>query len=617
MTDPAQSTPAPAPPARGAWVSLAVAATVLSILGACAGSRPPRRAGLDSQVAAPIGTTSDVPAPEFQEDPHAAIFLEDRFPSAQACKTCHPKHYREWSVSPHSYAQLSPVFNAMHGTILKLMNGTTGDFCIRCHTPVGMTIGEPVFTSNLNRHPVSREGVTCIVCHRVNTAHGKDSGRRHLTEGPLLDPIYGPTGNAELKRIIASDDFNVSTDAGSGQGRKIHGDAEKFFQLTESSFCGACHDVNLPNLFRLEEAFSEYKTSPAAARGESCQDCHMGKELGRASGFHTGPAAIVGGKPTRDRKLTNHMFMGPDYSIVHPGIYPHNPDAQQFATMAEWLQFDWKAGWGTDEFEDEVADDHTFPERWQSPDDRYDAREILDDQFELLAEASKKRHELLRNGYQLGEITVGSAGSEGLAFKVEVKNATDGHNVPTGFTAERLVWLEVVVRAPDGTVVMQSGDLDPNGDVRDSHSVYVHNGELPRDEQLFSLQSKFITTNERGSEREQILAVNRSIDPLPFLRPETFPSTLTGRPRGARIHKFGIAPKSSRWADYQVPRDALRGPGEYEATIRLKAAMVPVNLVSAIKDVGFDYGMSPRAVADAIVEGHMMLWERKLKLTVE
>ena len=83
--------------------------------------------------------------------------------SAAACKECHPGHYKEWSVSPHAYAQLSPVFNAMHGKILKLTNGTNGDFCIRCHTPVGMELGEKIFDSNLNRHPVSGEGITCIV----------------------------------------------------------------------------------------------------------------------------------------------------------------------------------------------------------------------------------------------------------------------------------------------------------------------------------------------------------------------------------------------------------------------------------------------------------------------
>ena len=89
------------------------------------------------------------PAPEPHEiqDRHAALFAEQRFPSATTCASCHGDIYREWSVSPHAYAQLSPVFNAMQAKIGKLTNGTNGDFCIRCHTPVGMNLGEPTPTS--------------------------------------------------------------------------------------------------------------------------------------------------------------------------------------------------------------------------------------------------------------------------------------------------------------------------------------------------------------------------------------------------------------------------------------------------------------------------------------
>jgi hypothetical protein len=38
--------------------------------------------------------------------------------------------------------------------------------------------------------------------------------------------------------------------------------------------------------------------------------------------------------------------------------------------------------------------------------------------------------------------------------------------------------------------------------------------------------------------------------------------------------------------------------------------MVPVNLVHEISDVGFDYGMSARDVADGVVDGHMVLYEK-------
>ena len=65
---------------------------------------------------------------------HEALFRATRFPTAQACRTCHPDHYREWSVSQHAYAQLSPIFNAMQATITKQTSGTNGDFDSPVHT---------------------------------------------------------------------------------------------------------------------------------------------------------------------------------------------------------------------------------------------------------------------------------------------------------------------------------------------------------------------------------------------------------------------------------------------------------------------------------------------------
>lgn len=47
--------------------------------------------------------------------------------------------------------------------------------------------------------------------------------------------------------------------------------------------------------------------------------------------------------------------------------------------MREWLQFDYRAGWGTDAFETKAPANYKFPPRWKSIDDRYDARAILDD----------------------------------------------------------------------------------------------------------------------------------------------------------------------------------------------------------------------------------------------
>lgn len=201
------------------------------------------------------------------DEAHNALFLESRMPAAKTCMNCHPRYYNEWSKSQHAYAQLSPVFNTMQAAILKLTNGTNGDFCIRCHTPVGMNLGEPLFTTNFNRHPTSREGITCIACHRMKEPLGKVSGRLPIEQGDMTQPVYGPSGNKNLAETLETPGLKVTTNP-SERGRKIHKEVIEFSFLTEPGFCAVCHDVTLVNGFRLEEAFSEYKSSPAAARGE-------------------------------------------------------------------------------------------------------------------------------------------------------------------------------------------------------------------------------------------------------------------------------------------------------------------------------------------------------------
>ena len=568
--------------------------------------------------------TGDNPASKYNQETanssvaknHINIFLEDRYPAATACATCHPKHYKEWSVSQHAYAQLSPVYLSLNNKINQLTNGSNGDFCFRCHSPIGANLGESTSASNLDRHPASREGITCVVCHRINKAYNKVSGRLALVEGKLTDPVFGPQGNKGLKKVLSDPKkFRVVTDP-KKPGRQIHNEARLFDTISTPTFCGSCHDVTLFNGFRLEEAFSEYRVSPAAAKGITCQDCHMGKIQGKPSGYERGPAAIVGGVPSRTRKITSHLFSGPDYSIIHPGLFPHNAEAKAFKDLREWLKFKHEEGWGTDKFERTVSDRYKFPKAWQSVDDRYDAREILDKQFELLEYARRKRLEILRNGYLLGDIVIEKSDIGGISFKVEVRNGTDGHNAPTGFTGERLVWLDVTVKDRKGTTIFRSGDRDPNGDLRDGHSSFVRAGKIDLDKYLFSLQSIFVTQNGRGGEIEHVIPIPFPLFALPRVLPSQTSLIFTGEPATERNHKKGIEPLGRRWGVYKINRTALTGNGPYKATIKLMSQPVPVNLLIAMQSVGFDYGIKPSEAGKAMVAGAQLLWKKEISINI-
>ena len=575
-------------------------------LAASSGSAPQGGGPADSaqpQAGSPAGDLA-----------HLELLRKVEFPSAQECAVCHVDHYREWSVSRHAYAQISPTFNAYQATLYLLTQGTLGDFCERCHTQTGMSMGEPVIANNGERAEVSREGITCVVCHRVADAYGKITGRFPLESGRLESAVFGPRPDDELRRVLSSpDEFPGFTKEPDGSGRRIHREARVLEQISQPGFCGRCHDVRLVDGFRLEDAFSEYKQTLAAERGETCQDCHMGPLPGVPSAYPPAPAAFVGGRPTRPARRTNHMFVGPDDPVEHPGIFPHNPEAMVLATPEEWSSFDYEAGWGTDEFEAAEPDESRFPEIWAFADDRYYAREILDRQLELRREAHERGTTLLRNGYGLGEIRVLRADGD-LEFEVEVKNLTYGHSVPTGLIAERNVFLQVTVTDAGGRIVFRSGDLDPNGDVRDQHSLYVHAGKLPRDEQLFNLRSPFLVRNVMGGEREQVLPANYSIDPLIFVRPSPTPSLLLGGVRGVRLHKRNIEPQGHRWARYRVEARSLVGEGPYTANVKLVAGQLPPHLIHAIAGAGFPYGLSAREVAEAIVRGYRVLWERDVLL---
>ena len=236
----------------------------------------------------------------------------------------------------------------------------------------------------------------------------------------------------------------------------------------------------------------------------------------------------------------------------------------------------------------------------------------------LLADvATEKRLEVLRNGYLLGDVITGKADKDGIEFRVQVKSGTDGHNVPTGFTGERLVWLDVTVTDRDGKVIFRSGDRDPNGDLRDGHSSYVHAGEVPLDPYLFSLQSYFVTQNGRGGEIEHVLPIPYPFTSLPRIVPSPLSLVFTGEPQTERTHKRAIEPLGERWGGYQIEAGALTGKGPYKATIKLMEQPAPVNLLISMQSVGFDYGITPAQAGAALVAGAQLLWEKSLTFDIK
>jgi hypothetical protein len=308
----------------------------------------------------------------------------------------------------------------------------------------------------------------------------------------------------------------------------------------------------------------------------------MGRIPGVASGYEVGPAALVNDKSVNNhRKHANHIFYGPGYSIAHPGIFPHNKDALRWGVQ-DWLLFDFRAGWGTEEFEDLVKDGQiqvNFPPVWQEADDRYDAREIIDDNLKRLDAKRLSRQMVMENGSHVDGPFFDTPLVRGQDLKLHyiVTNTNDGHNMPSGsLGAQPQLWINVVLINPRGQRVWESGYLDNWGDLADIHSVDVRNKRLPFDWQLFNLQTMFLITGAKGTDREFFLPVNIDFDQLPYLRPGAQPISVMNHPPFIRMEGRSLAPLGSRRAPYKIPAHLLQEPGRYRLSFRMRMRTEPM-----------------------------------------
>ncbi len=535
----------------------------------------------DAKPAAPVTAVAGKPV---DADPHAAMYAQNQYPSASQCATCHQQVYDEWSSSNHAYASISPMFNKFEQRINDLAQGTIGFFCMRCHGSVGTTMKEPREMPLWERSPVSREGVTCVTCHRVKEHYNKANGERRIEPGDINQPVYGPFDGSGVAEVVGKKDFykvKVSADE-KGPGQQIHAAAIQFDQIATSDFCVSCHQVAVHPGIKLEVVWDQYRASPSYAKGTACQACHMGKTPGVDSGYATGPVAIIAGKSVKsDRIHTNHAFYGPGYPIAHPGIFPHNPKATQWDTKT-WLKFDYRAGWGTEEFEKKIDKKEVkveFPAEWKEADDRFAAREIVDSNLKKLEQKRELRKAVMENGSKIDGpfFTSDLKAGKGLSFYYNITNINPGHNMPSGsLGAQPELWVNVALIGPDGKRVWETGYVDSHGDMADLHSLDVAKGTTPIDQQLVNLQTKFLITNVKGTDREMYLPINLDIDQLPFIRPAGQPITVMNHPPFVRMEGRSIPPLGVRKASYSVPAELMSKPGQYKLAVRMRSRAEPI-----------------------------------------
>jgi len=217
------------------------------------------------------------------------------------CRPCHGRQVAQWSASMHARAHTDSVYNRYFIKASQESGRRLETFCARCHTPLGVLRGEIPF-ARAPRRPadtrvsaVATEGVQCDFCHTIAGYDRLENGGYRLAAARVM---RGPLKDARSP---------------------MHGTAyDPLFRRSE--LCGTCHNVTHPqNGIVLESTFSEWRASPHARRGVSCQDCHMTAGLTRRI---VRPGQAGHGGPPRPH-IADHFFVGPNL------IYSSRDDSAQ------------------------------------------------------------------------------------------------------------------------------------------------------------------------------------------------------------------------------------------------------------------------------------------------
>ncbi|TPV95831.1 MAG: hypothetical protein B7733_07840 [Myxococcales bacterium FL481] len=224
---------------------------------------------------------------EYPNRDDAARHDPSKFESAAVCGSCHIQHYAEWRESGMGRSsELSAFLIDLYQTSLDLRGAPAEDIaqCLHCHAPLAVMGEHPDLAIE---RALSQEAVSCDVCHTATAAYANDAPGmlQWDPDGPKRGPLPGSV-DPEVPGVRRAVSPHHAT---------------QYSSLHESSeLCGACHMSLWPtNALPIDWTYAEWKRSPYAERGVTCQACHMPTYRGVAAP----------GAPERER-LHRHSFPG-------------------------------------------------------------------------------------------------------------------------------------------------------------------------------------------------------------------------------------------------------------------------------------------------------------------
>ena len=204
----------------------------------------------------------------------------DDFISSARCAQCHTDMHPQWRESAHANAFREPFYQKNVKDLTKQKDIAYTRHCESCHNPAALFSGALTDKPQFKNRPFDNEGVSCIVCHSIESVSGRGIGGYVMGQPSLLVKEDGT-------HITEATNQEILDDVPS------HRRAMMRDLIKKPEFCAACHKSQVPkelNDYKFLRAFAvgdELQTSsfskesphPYYVRDKAtCNTCHMAKD---------------------------------------------------------------------------------------------------------------------------------------------------------------------------------------------------------------------------------------------------------------------------------------------------------------------------------------------------
>lgn len=242
----------------------------------------------------PLRSTGEALGPSLMQ---AGMLDLTRLAKTDDCADCHADVASHWMNSVHAYASFdNPWYRASVDEFRSQRGKKESRFCAGCHDPLLLMSGD-IDREVEPDNPLAYAGITCLVCHGVESARADGNASFTITPASVLIPDPADPDEIDAHRAR----FAMEP-------------------LRTAALCGSCHrsfsgtDIgnasHLPGIDDLGDwASSAFAGAVpnhlASVEQQSCQDCHMPAEP--ASGDEM--AAATDGSIRSHRWAASHSAM--------------------------------------------------------------------------------------------------------------------------------------------------------------------------------------------------------------------------------------------------------------------------------------------------------------------